>query len=135
LPQVTMTFFAAASLMITIPSGIQVFAWTATLLTGKPVLRTPLLFVLGFVVVFVVGGLSGVMFAAIPFDQQVTDTYFVVAHFHYVLMGAAGFRTFPGINSCFRRLFARSLADRLPAWRSCLFLFAFTLPSFPLPFP
>src|SRR5205085_895527 len=66
-------------------------AWVATLLRGRPVLLTPLLYILGFVAVFVIGGLTGVMFAVVPFDQQVTDSYFVVAHFHYVLFGGAVF--------------------------------------------
>ena len=91
LPQLSMTFFAAASMAIAIPSGIQIFAWLATIIGGRPVMRTPFLFVLGFIVVFVIGGLSGVMFAVISFDQQVTDSYFVVAHFHYVLFGGAVF--------------------------------------------
>ncbi len=96
LPQLTMTFFAAASMAIAIPSGIQIFAWLATIIGGRPVLRTPFLFVVGFIVIFVIGGLSGVMFAVIPFDQQVTDSYFVVAHFHYVLFGGAVFPILAG---------------------------------------
>ena len=91
LPVLSLTFFAAASLVIAIPSGIQVFGWLATMISGRPIISTPLLYVIGFLVTFVIGGLTGVMFAAIPFDQQVTDSYFVVAHFHYVLFGGAVF--------------------------------------------
>ena len=70
---------------------MQIFCWLATLWDGRPVLKTPLLFVLGFIVTFVIGGLTGVMVASVPFDTQVHDTYFVVAHFHYVLIGGAVF--------------------------------------------
>src|SRR5678816_4694998 len=68
------------------PSGVQVFCWIATLWTGKPVVTVPLLFVLGFFALFVLGGMTGVMVAAVPLDLQVHDTYFVVAHFHYCLL-------------------------------------------------
>src|SRR5581483_10622596 len=107
LTQVAAIIVAAASMTIAIPSGVQVFAWIATVASGRPLLRTPLLYVLGFVVVFVIGGLSGVMFAAIPFDQQVTDTYFVVAHFHYVLFGGAVFPFFAGMHYWFPKLTGR----------------------------
>ena len=70
-----------------IPSAVAVFAWLATIWTGRPVLTTPFLFLAGFIVLFVIGGVSGVVTAAVPFDWQVTDTYFVVAHIHYVLIG------------------------------------------------
>src|SRR4051794_26992478 len=87
----TAIYFAAASLIIVIPSGIQLFAWLTTMVTGTPKFKTPLLWIVGFIIFFIAGGLSGVMFAAIPFDQQVHDTYFVVAHFHFVIFGAAVF--------------------------------------------
>jgi heme/copper-type cytochrome/quinol oxidase subunit 2 len=90
LPTATTVYFAAASLIIVIPSGIQLFAWITTILSGTPVFRTPLLWIIGFIVFFITGGLTGIMFAAIPFDQQVTDTYFVVAHFHFVIFGRGG---------------------------------------------
>jgi len=91
LPTAELVFFAAASMMVVIPSTIQVFAWTLTVNLGRPEFRAPLLFIGGFIVFFVIGGLSGIMFAAIPFDQAVTDTYFVVAHFHFIIFGAAVF--------------------------------------------
>jgi cytochrome c oxidase subunit I+III len=97
LPQLSMAFFSAASMMVVIPAGVQMFAWVATILRGRPVLQSPMLFLLGFVATFVIGGLSGVMFAVVPFDQQVTDTYFVVAHFHYVLFGGAVFPILAGL--------------------------------------
>ena len=88
------SFFTAASMMIAIPSGIQIFCWLATLRGGKPILKSPLLFALGFFFVFVLGGLTGVMLAPVALDIQVHDTYFVVAHFHYVLIGGAVFPLF-----------------------------------------
>jgi cytochrome c oxidase subunit I+III len=96
-PQLGQSFFTAASMMIAIPSGVQIFCWIATLWAGRPRLQTPLLFVIGFFFVFVLGGLTGVMLAAVPLDLQVHDTFFVVAHFHYVLIGGAVFPLFGGL--------------------------------------
>jgi cytochrome c oxidase subunit I+III len=93
----TLVFFAAASMMVVVPSTIQIFAWTFTVTTGRPEFRAPLMFIGGFFVFFVIGGLSGIMFAAIPFDQQATDTYFVVAHFHFIIFGAAVFPLLGGM--------------------------------------
>jgi cytochrome c oxidase subunit I+III len=132
LPQVTMTFFAAASLLIAIPSAIQIFAWTATVATGKPVVKSPFLFVLGFVVVFVIGGLSGVMFAVIPFDQQVTDTYFVVAHFHYVLFGGAVFPAVAGLLYWWPKITGRLYNERAAQAAFWLFFVGFNLAFFPM---
>jgi cytochrome c oxidase subunit I len=132
LPQMTMTFYAAASLVIAIPSGVQIFGWTATVLTGRPWLRTPMLFVLGFIVVFVVGGVTGVMFAAIPFDQQVTDSYFVVAHFHYVLFGGAVFPIFAAMHYWFPKITGRMYVERLGVVSFWIFFVGFNLTFFPM---
>ena len=113
LPEIAMIFFAAASLIIVIPSGIQIFAWCMTMVTGKPEFRTPLLFIVGFILFFVFGGLSGIMLAAVPFDQQVTDTYFVVAHFHYVIWGAAVFPLLGGLYYWFPKVTGRMYHERL----------------------
>ncbi len=107
LPTVNAIYYAAASLVIVIPSGVQLFAWITTLLTGTPRFATPLLWIVGFIVFFIVGGLSGIMFAAIPFDQQTTDTYFVVAHFHFVIFGAAVFPVFGGMYYWFPKVTGR----------------------------
>jgi cytochrome c oxidase subunit I+III len=132
LPQMTMTFYAAASLVITIPSGVQIFGWTATILAGRPWLRTPMLYVLGFLIVFVVGGLTGVMFAAIPFDQQTTDSYFVVAHFHYVLFGGAVFPIFAALHYWFPKITGRMYSERLGVISFWIFFVGFNLTFFPM---
>jgi cytochrome c oxidase subunit 1/cytochrome c oxidase subunit I+III len=107
LASATTIYFAAASLIIVIPSGIQLFAWITTIVTGTPRFKTPFLWIIGFIVLFIMGGLSGVMFAAIPFDQQTTDTYFVVAHFHYVIFGAAVFPLLGGMYYWFPKVTGR----------------------------
>jgi cytochrome c oxidase subunit I+III len=107
LPTTTLVFFAAASMMVVVPSTIQVFAWTLTVNMGKPEFRAPLLFIGGFIVFFVMGGLTGVMFAAIPFDQAATDTYFVVAHFHFIIFGAAVFPILGGMYYWFPKVTGR----------------------------
>ncbi len=112
LSTVTTVYFAAASLIIVIPSGIQLFAWITTIVTGRPKFDTPLLWIVGFIVLFMLGGLSGVMFAAIPFDQQLTDTYFVVAHFHYVIFGAAVFPLIGGLFYWFPKVTGRMYHER-----------------------
>jgi cytochrome c oxidase subunit I len=122
LPTVATVYFAAASLIIVIPSGIQLFAWIATILTGTPRFETPLLWIVGFIVLFIVGGLSGIMFAAIPFDQQTTDSYFVVAHFHFVIFGAAVFPILGGIYYWFPKVTGRMYHER---WGKASFWLAF----------
>ena len=132
LPQLTITFFAAASLLIAVPSGVQVFGWLATLVGGRPVLKTPLLYVLGFFLVFVMGGVTGVMFAVIPFDQQVTDSYFVVAHFHYVLFGGAVFPILAGIHYWLPKISGRMPSETLGQVSFWLVFVGFNLTFFPM---
>ena len=103
----SMSVFSAASMVLSVFSTIQVFAWLATLWYGRPVMTTALRFALGFIALFVIGGLSGVITAIIPFDWQITDTDFVVAHLHYVLLGA---NVFPA----FAALYARQSDARFP---------------------
>jgi cytochrome c oxidase subunit 1/cytochrome c oxidase subunit I+III len=112
LPTVTLIFFAAASALVIIPSTIQVFAWCLTILSGAARFKTPLLFIVGFILFFVIGGLTGIMFVAIPFDQQMTDTYFVIAHFHYIIFGAAVFPIFGGMYYWFPKLTGRMYFER-----------------------
>jgi cytochrome c oxidase subunit I+III len=132
LPQLVLIYFAAASVVIVIPSGIQIFAWCATLIKGQPRLTTPLLFVLGFIVTFVLGGVTGIMFAVIPFDQQTTDSYFVVAHFHYTLFGGAVFPAFAAMFYWFPKVTGRLYAERLGVASFWLFFVGFNLTFFPM---
>ena len=87
LPAISLGFFSAASEAVAIPTGVQIFVFLATLLTGRVIFSVPMLFVAGALATFVIGGLTGVMVALAPFDWQAHDTYFVVAHLHYVLIG------------------------------------------------
>jgi cytochrome c oxidase subunit I+III len=109
----TLVFFAAASMMVVIPSTIQIYAWLFTVNLGRPEFRAPLLFIGGFIALFVIGGLSGIMFAAIPFDQASTDTYFVVAHFHFIIFGAAVFPILGGMFYWFPKVTGRLYHERL----------------------
>src|SRR5215211_2498634 len=132
LPQLGASFFTATSMLIAVPSGIQIFCWIATLWDGRPVFRTPLLFVLGFIVIFVIGGLSGVMVASVPLDSQVHDTYFVVAHFHYVLIGGAVFPLMGAIYYWFPKVTGRMLSERLGKWNFWLAFIGFNVAFFPM---
>jgi cytochrome c oxidase subunit I+III len=122
LPQLGQSFFTAASIMIAIPAGTQMFCWIATLWGGKLRFQTPLLYVLGFVFTFLIGGLTGVMLAAVPLDLQVHDTYFVVAHFHYVLIGGAVFPLLGGLFYWFPKMTGRLLSE---AWGKVSFWLVF----------
>jgi cytochrome c oxidase subunit I+III len=112
LPTMTLVFFAAATALVVIPSTIQVFAWCMSFVLGLARFKTPLLFIAGFIFMFVTGGLTGIMFIAIPFDQQVTDTYFVIAHFHYIIFGAAVFPIFGGMYYWFPKVTGRMYFER-----------------------
>ncbi len=97
IPQLALAFFSAASMAVAIPMSVQFFAWIATLWTGRPWVRIPMLYLIGFFVIFILGGLTGVMLALVPFDWQVHDTHFVVAHLHYVLIGGMLFPLIAGL--------------------------------------
>jgi cytochrome c oxidase subunit I len=131
-PDMGQSFFTAASLMIAIPSGVQIFCWLATLWTGKPQFQTPLYWVLGFIVLFVLGGLTGVMLASVSIDLQVHDTFFVVAHFHYVLIGGAVFPLFGAIYYWFPKWTGRMLNETLGKLHFWLFFIGFNLTFFPM---
>jgi cytochrome c oxidase subunit I len=132
LPNESLAFFSAASLLITIPSGIQMMAWLATVIAGKPVLKTAFLFILGFFFVFVIGGVTGVMFASVPFDTAITDSYFVVAHFHYVLFGGAVFPIFAAMYFWFPKIYGRLMDERLGKLSFWLIFLGFNLTFFPM---
>jgi cytochrome c oxidase subunit I+III len=128
----TLIFFAAASMMVVIPSTIQIYAWLMTVNLGTPVFRAPLMFIGGFIVFFVIGGLSGIMFAAIPFDQATTDTYFVVAHFHFIIFGAAVFPLLGGIYYWFPKVTGRMYDEGLARWSFWLTFAGTSLTFFPM---
>jgi cytochrome c oxidase subunit I+III len=134
IPHLATSLFTSASIMIALPSGVQVFCWIATIASGRLVFRTPLHFTIAFLLLFVIGGLTGVMLAAIPFNQQVHDTAFVVAHFHYVLVGGSLFPIFAALYYWFPKLTGRMLDERLGRWH-CWVLFAgVNVTFFPLHF-
>jgi cytochrome c oxidase subunit 1/cytochrome c oxidase subunit I+III len=132
LPTIAMGIISAASFMVVIPSGTQIFAWLATMVSGRLVLSTAMHFVLGFLVLFVIGGLSGAMFSAVPFDQATTDSYFVVAHFHYVLAGGAMFPMFAGLYYWGPKMLGRLLDERLGKISFWLMFVGFNLTFFPM---
>jgi cytochrome c oxidase subunit I+III len=127
-----LAFFGAASIFISIPSAIGVFAWLATLWDGKPWYPAPMKFMLGFIALFVIGGVSGVMTAAVPLDWQLTDTYFVVAHLHYVLVGINVFPVMAGIYYWFPKMTGRLMDERLGTWNFWTMFVGANLVFFPM---
>jgi cytochrome c oxidase subunit I+III len=132
LPRVGESFFTASSMAIAIPAGVQIFCWLATLWDGRPVYKTPLLFVIAFLITFVIGGLTGVMVASVPLDTQVHDTYFVVAHFHYVLIGGSVFPLLGAIYYWFPKIVGRHMSERVGRWVVGLVFVGFNLTFFPM---
>jgi cytochrome c oxidase subunit I len=132
LPRVGYSFYTAASMAVAIPSGIQIFCWIATIWLGRPSFRTPLLYVVAFVVTFVVGGLSGVMVASVPLDLQFHDSYFVVAHFHYVLIGGAVFPLLGAFTYWFPKITGRMMSDKAGKWSLGLLFAGFNIAFFPM---
>jgi cytochrome c oxidase subunit I+III len=132
LPHLGNSFYTAASIAIALPSGIQIFCWIATIGAGRPKFATPLLFVVGFLATFVLGGLTGVMQASVPLDLQLHDTYFVVAHFHYVLIGGAVFPLLGAIYYWFPKFTGRMLDERWGKWQFWLFFAGFNITFMPM---
>jgi cytochrome c oxidase subunit I+III len=127
-----MGFVSAASMAVAVPTAIQVFAWIATLWKGKVNANAPTLFLLGFMAIFVLGGLTGVMVAVIPFDWQVHDTYFVVAHFHYVLIGGMVFPVFAALYYWLPLVNGNRLSEPLARWVFGLMFGGFNVAFFPM---
>ena len=133
LPQLGQSFFTAASIMIAVPSGAQIFCWLATIWSARKLrLATPMLFVLGFIFIFVIGGLTGVMLASVPIDLQVHDTFFVVAHFHYVLIGGAVFPLLGALYYWIPKLTGRRMSERVGKLSFWVLFFGFNLTFFPM---
>src|SRR5947199_10630353 len=127
LPQLSESFFTAASLMIVIPTGVQFFCWLATIWHGRLQMRVPMRWAFGLFFVFLIVGLSGVLLASVPVDTQVHDTYFIVAHFHYVLIGGALFPMFAGIYFWFPKMTGRMANSILGKWHFWLFFIGFNI--------
>jgi cytochrome c oxidase subunit 1 len=133
LPQLGQSFFTAASMMIVVPTSIQLFNWIATIWTARGLrLTTAFLYMASFSFVFIIGGLTGVMLASVPLDRQVHDTYFVVAHFHYVLIGGSTFPLLGGIFFWFPKMTGRMLSERLGKVSFWLLFVGFNLTFFPM---
>ncbi len=132
LPNLPMAFFSGASIIITVPSAVAVFAWTATIWTGRPVITTAFLFFASMIVMFVIGGVSGFMTASVPVDWQLTDTYFVVAHLHYVLIGINLFPVVGGIYYWFPKMTGRMLDERIGRWNFWTMFIGFNLAFLPM---
>src|SRR5436853_7825613 len=120
------------TMLIAVPTGIKIFSWLATLYRGVIHLRTPLLFALGFITMFTLGGISGVMLAVLPYDIHVSDTYFIVAHIHYVLFGGSVFTIFAGIYYWFPKMTGRMYNETLGKLHFWLTFVGFNLTFFPM---
>ena len=128
------TFFALTTMLIAIPTGVKIFNWIGTMWGGSLQYHTPMLFAIGFIAMFIIGGLSGVMHSSPPADLQQTDTYFVVAHFHYVLFGGSIFGLTAGAYYWWPKMFGRMLNERLGKLHFWLMLIGFNLTFFPMHF-
>jgi cytochrome c oxidase subunit 1 len=128
------TFFALTTMLIAIPTGVKIFNWIGTMWGGSLQYKTPMLFAIGFIAMFIIGGLSGVMHSSPPADLQQTDTYFVVAHFHYVLFGGSIFGLTAGAYYWWPKMFGRLLDERLGKLHFWLMLIGFNLTFFPMHF-
>src|SRR5690606_29430981 len=132
MPNISLAFFSAASQAVALPTGIQIFALLATVLAGRLVRSVPMLFVLGALVIFVLGGLTGVIVALAPFDFQAHDTHFVVAHLHYVLIGGMVFPVVAGNYYYFPLVFGRKISDTLGKWIFWLMFAGFNIAFLPM---
>jgi cytochrome c oxidase subunit 1 len=121
------SFFALSTMLISIPTGIKIFNWLATMYGGRLVLKTPMLFCCAFLFQFLVAGLTGIMLSVAPFNWQLTDSYFVVAHFHFVLVGSLLFTIFGAIYYWFPKVSGRMLSERLGRWHFWLLVVGFNL--------
>ncbi|HEV7235630.1 MAG TPA: cytochrome c oxidase subunit I [Ktedonobacteraceae bacterium] len=132
LPLVAQAFFATSTTLIAIPTAVKIFNWIATIYGGKVRFTASMLFAIGFIAMFLIGGLNGVALAVVPFDYQVTDTYFVVSHLHYVLFGGTVFAVFAGIFYWFPKMSGRLLNERLGKTQFWLMLIGVNLTFFPM---
>jgi cytochrome c oxidase subunit I+III len=131
LPLLGLSFFTAASMMVALPGSILIFCWIATIWNGRVVVNTAFLYAIGAVITFVMGGVTGVMLASVPIDLQVHDTFFVVAHFHYVLFGSVVFPLLAGFHHWFPKVTGRLLSERLGRWSFWAAFAGFHITFFP----
>jgi cytochrome c oxidase subunit 1 len=132
MPSATLLFFAADSFLIGVPTGVKIFAWLATMWKGKLRFASPMLFAIGFVAMFLIGGLDGIHLAVVPVDWQITDTYYVVAHLHYVLFGGALFGIFSGVYYWFPKVTGHRLQEGLGSWHFWLMFIGLNLVFMPM---
>jgi cytochrome c oxidase subunit 1 len=132
IPELGQSLFTAASMTIAIPTGVQIFCWIATLWAGRPRITVAMLFLLGFVITFVNGGITGVMLASVSFDKQAHDTFFVVAHLHYVLLGGGIMPLFAAFYFWFPKVVGRMLGETLGKWQAWLFIIGVNVTFFPM---
>jgi cytochrome c oxidase subunit 1/cytochrome c oxidase subunit I+III len=132
LPSVSLSFFSAASIIIAVPSAVGVFAWLATIWNGRPVFTTAFMFFASFIVLFTIGGVSGYMTGSLPVDWQLTDTYFIVAHLHYVLIGINVFPVVGATYFWFPKFTGKMLDERLGRWNFWTMFIGFNLGFFPM---
>jgi cytochrome c oxidase subunit I len=125
-------FFVVSTFLVSIPTGIKFFNWLATIYGGRISFASPMLFSLGFLAMFLIGGLTGIMLGAAPFNFQLTDSYFVVGHFHFVLIGGTLFGVFAGIHYWYPKVTGRMLSERLARWQFWLLLIGFLLTFGPM---
>jgi cytochrome c oxidase subunit 1 len=124
-------FFAITTMLVAVPTGIKIFNWLGTMYGGKIRMELPMMFCIAFLFQFLIAGLTGVMLAVAPFDWQLSDSYFVVAHFHYVLIGGLLFTIFAGIYFWYPKCFGRMLDNKLGHWHFWLFAIGFHITFFP----
>ena len=134
LPRLGYAFYTAASMSVAIPAAIQIFCWIATMWDGRPRFRVPMLWVVGFIITFVMGGLTGVMLASVPLDLQLHDTFFVVAHFHYVLIGGAVFPLLGALTYWWPKITGRMMPETLGRVSFALTFAGFHTTFFPMHF-
>lgn len=132
LPQISLAFFSAASEAVAIPTAVQIFVFIATMLAGRVILSTPMLFALGGIAIFVMGGLTGVMVALAPFDWQAHDTYFIVAHLHYVLVGGMLFPVFAGLYYYYPLIDGKHMSDKVGRFAFWMMFCGFNITFFPM---
>ena len=132
IPELGQSLFTAASMTIAVPTGVQIFCWIATLWAGRPRITVAMLFLLGFIITFVNGGITGVMLASVSFDKQAHDTFFVVAHLHYVLIGGGLMPLFAAFYFWYPKIVGRLMSESLGKWNAWLFIIGVNVTFFPM---